>query len=93
MTESRQNDTVENFRAGEYKVLVTTSVGSEGIDVPDCNIVLSYNYTGNEIQRIQMAGNFCFMYLMTISVPLYRIYLKQNNFYDKSLILKFRVIS
>ena len=56
MTESRQNDTVERFRAGEYKVLVATSVGSEGIDIPDCNIVLSYNYTGNEIQKIQMAG-------------------------------------
>ena len=56
MTESRQNDTVERFRSGEYKVLVATSVGSEGIDVPDCNIVLSYNYAGNEIQKIQMAG-------------------------------------
>lgn len=57
MTESRQNETVERFRNGDYKVLVATSVGSEGIDVPDCNIVLSYNYTGNEITKIQMSGN------------------------------------
>lgn len=56
MTESRQNETVEKFRSGEYKVLVATSVGSEGIDVPDCNIVLSYNYSGNEITKIQMSG-------------------------------------
>ena len=56
MTEGRQNETVERFRTGDYKVLVATSVGSEGIDVPDCNIVLSYNYTGNEITKIQMSG-------------------------------------
>ena len=61
MTESRQNETVERFRNGDYKVLVATSVGSEGIDVPDCNIVLSYNYTGNEITKIQMSGKFFYI--------------------------------
>ena len=60
MTESKQNETVERFRNGFYKVLVATSVGSEGIDVPDCNIVLSYNNTGNEIQKIQMSGRYDF---------------------------------
>lgn len=58
MTESKQHETVDKFREGIYKVLVATSVGSEGIDIPDCNIVLNYNNTGNEIQKIQMSGRF-----------------------------------
>ncbi|KAK3594735.1 hypothetical protein CHS0354_014160 [Potamilus streckersoni] len=56
MTEAEQTDTLAKFKSGEYKVLVSTSVGGEGIDIPDCNIVLSYNYAGNEITKIQMAG-------------------------------------
>ncbi|WAR20813.1 IFIH1-like protein [Mya arenaria] len=56
MTESVQTETVEKFREGHYKVMVCTSVGTEGIDVPDCNIVVNYNYSGDEITKIQMKG-------------------------------------
>ena len=56
MTESVQTETVEKFRDGHYKVMVCTSVGTEGIDVPDCNIVINYNYSGDEITKIQMKG-------------------------------------
>ncbi|WAR20808.1 IFIH1-like protein [Mya arenaria] len=56
MTESVQTETVEKFTEGHYKVMVCTSVGTEGIDVPDCNIVVNYNYSGDEITKIQMKG-------------------------------------
>ncbi|XP_053406954.1 antiviral innate immune response receptor RIG-I-like isoform X2 [Mercenaria mercenaria] len=56
MTESQQTEILEKFREGFYKVLVCTSVGNEGIDIPDCNIVLSYEYSGDEITKIQMKG-------------------------------------
>ncbi|XP_052772064.1 antiviral innate immune response receptor RIG-I-like isoform X2 [Mya arenaria] len=56
MTESVQTETVEKFREGHYNVMVCTSVGTEGIDVPDCNIVVNYNYSGDEITKIQMKG-------------------------------------
>ncbi|KAL4232265.1 Caspase recruitment domain [Mactra antiquata] len=56
MTESVQTDILEKFREGFYKVIVCTSVGNEGIDVPQCNIVLSYEYSGDEITKIQMKG-------------------------------------
>ncbi|XP_052772676.1 antiviral innate immune response receptor RIG-I-like [Mya arenaria] len=56
MTEIVQTETVEKFREGHYKVMVCTSVGTEGIDVPDCNIVVNYNYSGDEITKIQMKG-------------------------------------
>ena len=60
MTKSEQNETVEKFRKGFYKILVATSIGIEGIDVPDCNIVLNYNFLGNEITKIQMKGKKLF---------------------------------
>ncbi|KAK3594740.1 hypothetical protein CHS0354_014166 [Potamilus streckersoni] len=56
MTEAEQTDALNKFEQGHYLVLVSTSVGSEGIDIPDCNIVLSYDYAGNEITKIQMTG-------------------------------------
>ncbi|KAK3594736.1 hypothetical protein CHS0354_014161 [Potamilus streckersoni] len=56
MTEAEQTDTLAKFASGEYAVLVSTSVGGEGIDIPDCNIVINYNYAGNEITKIQMTG-------------------------------------
>ena len=60
MTETEQNETVEKFRKGCYKILVATSNGIEGFDVPDCNIVLNYNFLGNEITKIQMKGKWLF---------------------------------
>ena len=68
MTESVQNDVLEKFRQGFFKVVVATSVGVEGIDVPDCNIVLSYNYSGNEITKIQMKGNFIIFYAEFVNI-------------------------
>lgn len=60
MTESQQTEIVERFKEGYYKVLVCTSVGTEGLDVPDCNIVISYNYSANEITKIQIRGTFIY---------------------------------
>ncbi|XP_065925793.1 ATP-dependent RNA helicase DHX58 [Magallana gigas] len=56
MPDAQKNETLDNFRKGDVNVLVATSVGSEGIDVPDCNFIITYNYTGNEASVIQMSG-------------------------------------
>ncbi|XP_061190504.1 antiviral innate immune response receptor RIG-I-like [Saccostrea echinata] len=56
MPDTQKNETLENFKRGILNVLVATSVGSEGIDVPDCNFIITYNYTGNEANVIQMSG-------------------------------------
>ena len=65
MTESEQNQALKQFEEGKCHVLVATSVGGEGIDIKQCNIVISYNYTGNEISKIQMAG-------MSLWIPMVR---------------------
>ncbi|XP_060565541.1 antiviral innate immune response receptor RIG-I-like isoform X2 [Ruditapes philippinarum] len=56
MTEEDQTRIIDEFKEGDFKVLVATSVGMEGLDVPDCNMTLNYNFNANEITKIQMSG-------------------------------------
>ena len=56
MTEEEQTQILNEFKEGTFKVLVATSIGMEGLNVPDCNMTLNYNFNGNEITKIQMSG-------------------------------------
>ena len=56
MTQSEQEVVIEKFRAGEVKLLVCTTVGQEGMDIPDCNLVIRYNHVGNEVTTVQTRG-------------------------------------
>ncbi|WAR21338.1 DDX58-like protein [Mya arenaria] len=51
-----QTEVLQRFKEGRFKIIVCTSVAIEGIDVPDCNIVINYNFSGDEITKIQMRG-------------------------------------
>lgn len=46
----------ELFRSGEYRALVITSVGDEGIDIPDANVGILVAGTGSRRQYIQRLG-------------------------------------
>ncbi|WAR20830.1 DDX58-like protein [Mya arenaria] len=56
MSQEVQTEVLLRFNEGRFKIIVCTSVAIEGIDVPDCNIVINYNFSGNEITKIQMRG-------------------------------------
>ncbi|WAR20833.1 DDX58-like protein [Mya arenaria] len=56
MSPEEQTEVLERFKEGRFKIIVCTSVAIEGIDVPDCNIVINYNFSGDEITKIQMRG-------------------------------------
>jgi Fanconi anemia group M protein len=56
MTQTEQQETLEAFRAGEFEVLVSTSVAEEGLDVPEVDLVLFYEPVPKGIRSIQRKG-------------------------------------
>jgi ERCC4-related helicase/ERCC4-type nuclease len=56
MTQTEQQDTLDAFRAGEFEVLVSTSVAEEGLDVPEVDLVLFYEPVPTAIRSIQRKG-------------------------------------
>jgi Fanconi anemia group M protein len=56
LTQKKQATILEKFKAGEYNVLIATSVGEEGIDIPSTDLVLFYEPVPSEIRSIQRKG-------------------------------------
>ncbi|GFR96275.1 dicer-like protein 1, partial [Elysia marginata] len=56
MAVAEQNLTIDHFRSGQVRVIVATSVAEEGIDIPQCNMVIRYNYSRNEVSKVQTRG-------------------------------------
>ncbi len=56
MTQKSQVETLDRFRQGESNVLVCTSVGEEGLDVPSADRVIFYEPVASEIRTIQRRG-------------------------------------
>ncbi|XP_041370901.1 probable ATP-dependent RNA helicase DHX58 [Gigantopelta aegis] len=56
MTQNDQETIISKFKSGSIKLIVATSVAEEGLDIPECNIILKYNHVGNEISTIQTRG-------------------------------------
>ncbi|KAI1505214.1 RNase3 domain-containing protein [Biscogniauxia marginata] len=48
--------TVHKFRQGDLNCIFATSVGEEGIDIPDCNIIVRFDLCKTMIQFIQSRG-------------------------------------
>ncbi|HUC39129.1 MAG TPA: DEAD/DEAH box helicase [Candidatus Acidoferrum sp.] len=55
-TQASQKETIERFREGGFKVLVATSIGEEGLDIPSVDAVIFYEPIPNEIRNIQRRG-------------------------------------
>ncbi|KAI0595071.1 RNase3 domain-containing protein [Biscogniauxia sp. FL1348] len=47
---------IHKFRQGDLNCLFTTSVGEEGIDIPDCNMIIRFDLCKTMIQFIQSRG-------------------------------------
>ncbi|XP_063210550.1 ATP-dependent RNA helicase DHX58 [Chroicocephalus ridibundus] len=56
MTQNEQQDVIKLFREGALNLLFSTSVAEEGLDIPQCNIVVRYGLMTNEIAMMQARG-------------------------------------
>ncbi|MBP2132138.1 Fanconi anemia group M protein [Methanomicrobium sp. W14] len=56
LSQKKQIETLSEFREGAFRVLVATSVGEEGLDVPSTDLVIFYESVPSEIRSIQRKG-------------------------------------
>ena len=56
MSQDEQVMMLNRFRGGEFNVLVSTSIGEEGLDVPSVDYAIFYEPVPSEIRSIQRRG-------------------------------------
>ncbi|KAL0992774.1 hypothetical protein UPYG_G00098220 [Umbra pygmaea] len=56
MTQNKQKETISSFRKGSTNLLISTSIAEEGLDIPECNLVVRYGLLTNEIAQQQASG-------------------------------------
>ncbi len=56
MDQETQTKTLERFREGGFNILVSSSIGEEGLHVPDVDLVIFYEAVPSEIRYIQRRG-------------------------------------
>ncbi|MHA2234877.1 MAG: ERCC4 domain-containing protein [Candidatus Thorarchaeota archaeon] len=55
-SQKKQVEILDGFRNNEYNVLVATQVGEEGLDIPECNLVVFYDCVPSVVPYIQRRG-------------------------------------
>ncbi len=55
-SQKQQLEILDRFRKGDLKVLIATSVGEEGLDVPSTDLVVFFEAVPSEIRSIQRKG-------------------------------------
>ena len=56
LSQKEQGQILQLFREGTYNVLVATSVGEEGLDIKECDLVVFYEAVPSAIRLIQRRG-------------------------------------
>ncbi|SCU89062.1 LADA_0E13498g1_1 [Lachancea dasiensis] len=56
MNQKQQKDVLQKFKDGIYNVLVCTSIGEEGLDIGEVDLIICYDSTGSPIKNIQRMG-------------------------------------
>ncbi|MFX1510012.1 MAG: DEAD/DEAH box helicase [Promethearchaeota archaeon] len=56
LTQKEQGEILQLFSEGTYNVLVATSVGEEGLDIQECDLVIFYEAVPSAVRLIQRRG-------------------------------------
>jgi len=56
LTQKEQIQLLEDFKEGIYNTLIATSVGEEGLDIAECDLVIFYDIVPSAVRSIQRRG-------------------------------------
>ena len=56
MNQKLQKEIIRQFKNGDYNVLVATSIGEEGLDIGEVDLIVCYDSTSSPIKNIQRMG-------------------------------------
>lgn len=56
MKQAQQIQTIERFRKGDFNVLVATSIGEEGLDIGQVDLIVCYDSSASPIRMLQRMG-------------------------------------
>ncbi|KAK5172399.1 hypothetical protein LTR04_005980 [Oleoguttula sp. CCFEE 6159] len=56
MDQKRQLDVIQKFKAGVYNTLVATSIGEEGLDIGEIDLIICYDSSASPIRMLQRMG-------------------------------------
>ena len=56
LKQKKQIETIQKFRDGQYRVLIATRVGEEGLDISEVNLVVFFDNVPSSIRYIQRKG-------------------------------------
>jgi ATP-dependent DNA helicase MPH1 len=56
MNQAKQQETINKFKAGAFNVLVATSIGEEGLDIGQVDLIVCYDASGSPIRMLQRMG-------------------------------------
>jgi len=56
LSQKEQKEIIKKFSSGEINCLISTSIGEEGLDIPEVNLVIFYESVPSVIRTIQRSG-------------------------------------
>ncbi|KAK4681986.1 3'-5' DNA helicase [Podospora pseudoanserina] len=56
MKQKQQIETIEKFKNGQYNVLIATSIGEEGLDIGQVDLIVCYDASSSPIRMLQRMG-------------------------------------
>lgn len=56
MNQKTQKELIKKFKKGDFNVLVATSIGEEGLDIGEVDLIICYDSTSSPIKNIQRMG-------------------------------------
>ena len=56
MDQKKQLDIIKNFRTGIYNTLIATSIGEEGLDIGEVDLIVCYDASASPIRMLQRMG-------------------------------------